>query len=386
MDALSFVLGVQASGLRSSQMKDLIFRPPNVGKNQNNLTASAAIYYESEDHDDDEEEEDDSVDEGSNSSGDEDDDDDDDSSNSDSGKKKKKTPRRRPRAGTVRHPTARTTTKFQRLIHPNGHGEYRINNKTVTYKQYEEALAGIGVLVKARNFLVFQGDVETLARKSPAEFVTLIEQISQSIELKPQYDEALKAKDEAEQETLFCYNKQKGMKGERKQLKLQKEEADRFDELLHEKQKMMTELYLWQVYHLEEDRKSGEARLKELRGEFDEKEEAEKEQASILKEAKKKASAARRATQAADKNRVELAAEADKMQPSIIQVEEEIRSYETKRKKDQKSLENQKAKAGKHDETIADLIRACVLAKAPGHGIHDDDFQKPDRARYQIGG
>mmetsp|Transcript_32041 Transcript_32041/g.78010 ORF Transcript_32041/g.78010 Transcript_32041/m.78010 type:complete len:1375 (-) Transcript_32041:665-4789(-) len=351
MDALSFVLGVQASGLRSSQMKDLIFRPPNVGKNQNNLTASASIFYESEDRDGEE----DSVGEDSNTSGD---DDDDDSSSNDSGKKKNKknkTPRRRRRAGTVGHPTAKTTTKFQRLIHPNGHGEYRVNNKTVSYKQYEEALAGIGVLVKARNFLVFQGDVETLARKSPAEFVTLIEQISQSIELKPQYDEALKAKDEAEQDTLFCYNKQKGMKGERKQLKLQKEEADRFDELLHEKQKMMTELYLWQVYHLEEDRKSGEERLKELRGEFDEKEEAEKEQASALKEAKKKASAARRATQAADKKRVELANEADKMQPSIIQVEEEIRSYETKRKKDEKSLENQKAKAGKHDETIADL-------------------------------
>ena len=41
---------------------------------------------------------------------------------------------------------------------------------------------------------------------------------------------------------------------------------------------------------------------------------------------------------------------------------------------------------GADAEQIAGLIRACVLAKAPGHGIHDDDFRKPDRAMYQIGG
>jgi cyclic pyranopterin phosphate synthase len=38
------------------------------------------------------------------------------------------------------------------------------------------------------------------------------------------------------------------------------------------------------------------------------------------------------------------------------------------------------------DDDLADLIRACVQAKAPAHGINTADFIRPDRAMYQIGG
>jgi cyclic pyranopterin phosphate synthase len=38
------------------------------------------------------------------------------------------------------------------------------------------------------------------------------------------------------------------------------------------------------------------------------------------------------------------------------------------------------------DDEIADLVRACVLAKKPGHGIDSDQFLRPERAMYQIGG
>jgi len=38
------------------------------------------------------------------------------------------------------------------------------------------------------------------------------------------------------------------------------------------------------------------------------------------------------------------------------------------------------------DVALANLIRACVLAKRPGHGINQADFVKPERAMFQIGG
>jgi GTP 3',8-cyclase len=38
------------------------------------------------------------------------------------------------------------------------------------------------------------------------------------------------------------------------------------------------------------------------------------------------------------------------------------------------------------DDELADLIRDCVLAKAPAHGINTIDFIRPERAMYQIGG
>lgn len=38
------------------------------------------------------------------------------------------------------------------------------------------------------------------------------------------------------------------------------------------------------------------------------------------------------------------------------------------------------------DEQLADLVRASVQAKKAGHGINSDEFVKPERAMFQIGG
>jgi cyclic pyranopterin phosphate synthase len=43
-------------------------------------------------------------------------------------------------------------------------------------------------------------------------------------------------------------------------------------------------------------------------------------------------------------------------------------------------------RSGASDEEILELVRDCVQAKKPGHGIDSSDFVKPQRAMYQIGG
>jgi cyclic pyranopterin phosphate synthase len=43
-------------------------------------------------------------------------------------------------------------------------------------------------------------------------------------------------------------------------------------------------------------------------------------------------------------------------------------------------------RGGGSDEELAQLVRDCILAKKPGHGIDSADFVKPERAMYQIGG
>jgi len=43
-------------------------------------------------------------------------------------------------------------------------------------------------------------------------------------------------------------------------------------------------------------------------------------------------------------------------------------------------------RGGGDDSALARLIRHCVLAKKPGHGIDSQEFIKPARAMYQIGG
>ena len=54
--------------------------------------------------------------------------------------------------------------------------------------------------MKARNFLVFQGDIESVASKSPKDLTALIEQISGSEELKKDYEEAMKGRHKAEED------------------------------------------------------------------------------------------------------------------------------------------------------------------------------------------
>jgi cyclic pyranopterin phosphate synthase len=43
-------------------------------------------------------------------------------------------------------------------------------------------------------------------------------------------------------------------------------------------------------------------------------------------------------------------------------------------------------RGGGTDDELADVIRDCVLAKAPAHGIGSAEFVRPERAMYQIGG
>ena len=43
-------------------------------------------------------------------------------------------------------------------------------------------------------------------------------------------------------------------------------------------------------------------------------------------------------------------------------------------------------RSGAADRELATLLRECIAAKKPGHGIDSDDFVRPQRAMYEIGG
>ena len=62
-----------------------------------------------------------------------------------------------------------------------------MNNEAVLRSRYEEALEKIGVLVKARNFLVFEGGVESIDCKSPNELVNMFEHMSKLGQLQEEY-------------------------------------------------------------------------------------------------------------------------------------------------------------------------------------------------------
>jgi hypothetical protein len=120
-------------------------------------------------------------------------------------------------------------------ISSTGASEYKLNNKVVTYTAYNAALVSHNILVKAKNFLVFQGDVEAVASQSPKELSRLIEQISGSLELEADYEKAKATQESATESATIQYNKRRGITGEIKQYKEQKSEADRFEALCQQR-------------------------------------------------------------------------------------------------------------------------------------------------------
>ena len=116
-----------------------------------------------------------------------------------------------------------------------GASEYQINGKVVTFSAYNAALVDHNILIKAKNFLVFQGDVEAVASQSPKALTRLIERISGSLELEAEYEKAREEQEKATENATTTFTKRRGMQGEIKQYKEQKSEAERFENLLAER-------------------------------------------------------------------------------------------------------------------------------------------------------
>uniref|UniRef100_A0A8B9F2Z0 Structural maintenance of chromosomes protein n=1 Tax=Amazona collaria TaxID=241587 RepID=A0A8B9F2Z0_9PSIT len=159
---------------------------------------------------------------------------------------------------------------FSRVIRGNC-SEFLFNNKSISRSAYISELEKIGILVKARNCLIFQGTVESIAMKKPRERTQLFEQISNSWEYAEDYERKKKKMQQAEEDAQFNYNKKKSIAAERKQAKIEKEEAEHYQTLIKELDEEKINLQLFRLYHNEKniyflkkslDEKNMEASLK----------------------------------------------------------------------------------------------------------------------------
>ncbi|KAG2489243.1 hypothetical protein HYH03_012263 [Edaphochlamys debaryana] len=148
---------------------------------------------------------------------------------------------------------------FTRAILPTGSGadpegagggfrsEYRIDGRAVSWEAYAARLGSLGILVKVRNFLVFQGDIEAVASKSPAGLTALFEQISGSEALKGRFEALQAARAAAEEKVSLLFTKRKQVLVELKAKKREKEEADKHTRGLEELRGYRSDLAVWQL-------------------------------------------------------------------------------------------------------------------------------------------
>ncbi|XP_024149862.1 structural maintenance of chromosomes protein 1A [Oryzias melastigma] len=306
MDAISFVLAEKTSNLRVKTLKDLIHGAP-VGKPAANRAFVSMVYQE------------------------------------DNGEER----------------------TFTRVIIGSS-SEYRINSKVVGLPDYSEELEKLGILIKARNFLVFQGAVESIAMKNPKERTALFEEISRSGELAQEYDRRKKEMVKAEEDTQFNYHRKKNIAAERKEAKQEKEEAERYQRLKDEVARASVQLQLFKLYHneteIEKLNKELGQRNKEIEKDRKKMDHVEEE----LKDKKKELGRMMREQQTIEKEIKEKDSELNQKRPQYIKAKEntahKIKKLEAARKSLQNAQKMYKKRKADMDELDKEM-RAVELAK-----------------------
>ncbi|KAF7730853.1 Structural maintenance of chromosomes protein 1 [Apophysomyces ossiformis] len=309
MDAISFVLGVHSAHLRSQNLKDMIYRSSALQQTDDNNAN------------------------GINSS-------------------------RSPRSAfvmAVYENDQGNEVTFKRIARQTGQSEYYINNVQVPYSEYNQALEKENILVKAKNFLVFQGDVEYVASQDPKELTRLIEQISGSWEFKEEYDRLKQEQERAIEKSAHAFNKKKNTAAEIKVYQAQKADAEKFEALADERRQLVVQYLLWKLYHVEQKTQSlmDEANGKKIaaNGATDDQHSLEEK----FKEARKQSALIHRERTKQELQTKKIKADLDEQRPALISITEKIVYLEKKLAQTKQNGERVKRDHDKQTEVVSTL-------------------------------
>ncbi|XP_012537435.1 structural maintenance of chromosomes protein 1A [Monomorium pharaonis] len=259
-----------------------------------------------------------------------------------------------------------TEKSFMRSVQGSS-SEHRINNNVVTSQVYLNELEHLGINVKAKNFLVFQGAVESIAMKNPKERTALFEEISNSGSLKTEYERLKTEMLKAEEETQFSYQKKKGIAAERKEAKLEKEEAEKYQRLKEEYIERQVELHLFRLFHNEKNTENLEVSQKKKQHEIEKVEKKKEKAEELLKEKKKDAAKLGRDLAKIEQDIREVEVEITKKRPTFIKAKERVAHMQKKVESARKSLAQARIADEAHKKDIHELqeeLRQVEEAKA----------------------
>ncbi|XP_011314673.1 structural maintenance of chromosomes protein 1A [Fopius arisanus] len=247
-----------------------------------------------------------------------------------------------------------TEKSFLRSVQGSS-SEHRINGSMVTSQVYLSELEHLGINVKAKNFLVFQGAVESIAMKNPKERTALFEEISNSGALKSEYERLRTEMLRAEEETQFSYQKKKGFAAERKEAKLEKEEAEKYQRLKEEYVEKQVELQLFRLYHNEREIENLENNHKKKQHEVEKIEKKKEKAEETLKEKKKESGKLARELAKIEQDIREVEVEITKKRPTFIKAKERVAHMLKKVESARKSLAQARTADEAHKKDINEL-------------------------------
>lgn len=376
MDAISFVLGIKSSHLRSTNLRDLVYRGRVLRTSK--VDAGAAPV------------------DGDTANGEEPED------GADVADSQEPSGQNDPRTAwvmAVYEDDAGEEQRWQRSITSQGVSEYRINKKNVTAQQYNEALEAENILIKARNFLVFQGDVEAIASQSPKDLTRLIEQISGSLEHKADYERLKAEAEEAAEEQTVQLNRRRGINSEIKQYQEQKREADNYARKVEERDHAVITHILWKLFHFQRLIDASSADIQKYQDELKEYRRGVEQYENNVENAKKDHAKVGRDVMKAEKNITKKEKEIEESNNSLVPVDEKVGI--TKKKVDRyvsriseigKEQDAQSANAKKLEQELKVVQKAqaqweaewqAALSKQ-GRQLSDADQREYNKLREEV--
>ncbi|KAI9343872.1 hypothetical protein DFJ73DRAFT_503793 [Zopfochytrium polystomum] len=177
------------------------------------------------------------------------------------------------------------------------------------------------------------------------------------------------------------FNKKRGINAEMKQFKEQKEEAERFENLLKQKAKQTLAYLLWKLYHQEQKTKALENSIAEEKDSSAELVEELQRAEAALKDARRTMARITKESVKLEKKAKDRKAEVDDRKPAQLKLEERIKHGTKKLQKARENsakadreLRRQTEKVSRLEETLSDVRRQFERFEA-------DILQRAGRSR-----
>eukprot|EP00930_Biecheleria_cincta_P054883 TRINITY_DN41271_c0_g1_i1.p1 TRINITY_DN41271_c0_g1~~TRINITY_DN41271_c0_g1_i1.p1 ORF type:complete len:1285 (-),score=320.43 TRINITY_DN41271_c0_g1_i1:29-3883(-) len=195
MDAISFCLGIKTKHLRGDRLKDLVYKREEETADSNTREAAVTLVFRSA-------------------------------------------------RGERLH--------FSRSINSKGEAAYRAGppeaTKELPYGEYAKLLARENIFVKARSFLVFQGDVMNLARRQGTDLTNMLETISGSDQLKDEYTKLSQELELAQEKARLNFQHRREAENIVTLLEQQRAEVQRYHDLRSQRDTLMIETALFKFF------------------------------------------------------------------------------------------------------------------------------------------
>lgn len=292
MDAISFVLGISAKHLRSEKLKDMVYRrEEEEGVDSNKRSAKVVMVFRMSD-------------------------------------------------GEALH--------FARSIDSAGRGTYSCGPpdrmRNMSYDDFIKNLSEQRINVKARNFLVFQGDVMELARRQGTDLTGVLEAISGSESLKDEYVRLSRELELCQEKARMHFQHRREIESAVSLLDRQRADMQRYQELRSRRDCLVLEVALFKLFCVEREADRAREEVAGLQGELQAAEgqlRARRREAEEAEEARKKAEVE---SEKATSQHFVLTSNLEQLRPEIGQCHKQAAHWERKLKEKEAQINEERVR------------------------------------------